>query len=92
MSTVRITWIDSVTPGVIGHKVYRDDVEIADVGLLVQTYDDTTAAIGTTYKYEVQAYTATVESTDETLGVNMNNITTAAVSNNVFDVDFDLTF
>jgi len=77
MSTVRITWVDSVTPGVTGHKIYRDDVELADVGLLVQTYDDTTAAEDTTYKYEVQAYTATGESIIETLGVNMNNITTA---------------
>ena len=77
MSTVRITWIDSVTPGVTGHKVYRDDIEIADVGLAVQTFDDTTALGETTYKYEVQAYTATGESTDEILGVNTDNITTS---------------
>jgi len=86
MSTVRITWVDSVTPGVTGHKIYRDDIEIADIGMAIQTYDDTTAVEDSTYKYEVQAYTATGESTDETLGVNMNNITTeiAKPSNEIY--------
>jgi len=84
MPTVRITWIDSVTAGVTGHKIYRDDVEVGDVGLLVQTYDDTTALAETTYKYEVQAYTDTGESVDETLGVNMDNITTAVIIDELY--------
>jgi len=97
MTTVRITWIDSVTPGVTGHKVYRDDIEIADVGLLVQTYDDATAAADTTYKYEVQAYTAIGESIIETLGVNTQNITTIVepvvdVKNYIFDRSIDCFF
>jgi len=82
MPTVRITWIDSITPGVIGHKVYRDDVELTDLGIGVQTYDDLTAIAGATYKYEVQAYTTTGESIDETLGVNTDNITISVLSIN----------
>lgn len=101
-TSVQITWVDSVDGDVIGHKVYRDDVEIADVGLGVQTYTDDTAEPGTTYKYEVQAYTALTESVEEQLGVNMDNITTVPdVPSNLpyifdgsatswFNSDFDL--
>lgn len=79
MPTVRITWIDSVSPGVTGHKIYRDDVLLIDIpGMGVQTHDDTTALGGNTHKYEVQAYTATDETTDEVQGVNMDYISIAA--------------
>ena len=72
--TVRITWIDSTTLGILGTKVYRDDVEIADIANGVQTFDDINAGEGITYKYEVQAYTSTLESTEENIGVNVETI------------------
>lgn len=72
--TVRITWIDSATLGVLGTKIYRNDIEIGDVGNGIQTFDDINAVEGTTYKYEVQAYTSTLESTDENIGVNVDTI------------------
>ena len=84
MSTVRTTWIDSTTPGVIGTKIYRDDVEIGDVGNGVQVWDDSTAETGTEYKYEVQAYTQNEESTAEIEGVNVETITTQQITNYVF--------
>lgn len=77
-TTVRVTWKDSVSAGVIGHKVYRDDVEIADVGMGVEVWYDDTAEKGATYKYEVQAYSASDETTTETIGVNVKSITTAS--------------
>ena len=88
MPTVRITWVDSTTPGVIGTKIYRQNLKIGDVGNGVQTFDDDTALVGETYKYEVQAYTATDESTAEVIGVNTENITISAETaptNYVFD-------
>ena len=87
--TVKITWVDSTTLGILGTKVYRDDIEIADVGNGIQTFDDVNAQDGATYKYEVQAYTSTLESTDETIGVNVETIeisgTIPIITNYVFD-------
>jgi hypothetical protein len=73
MATVRITWTDSVTPETEGYKIYRDDIEIGDVGTGVQTFDDVNAVDGETYKYEVQGYSPTGESTDEVEGSNVIN-------------------
>jgi hypothetical protein len=85
MPTARITWIDSVSAGVTNHKIYRDDVLLANLGLGIQTYDDTTAVLDQTYKYEVQALNADGESTDETIGVNVQNITISSAP--VYDPD-----
>ena len=89
--TVRVTWIDSVTAGVVGTKIYRDDVEIGDVLNGVETFDDDTADDAATYKYEVQAYTSTGESTAEVQGVNVENITTVPdiINKYVFDQSAD---
>jgi len=76
-TTVQIEWIDSVSATATGNKIYRDDIEIADIGMGVQVYQDDTAETGTTYKYEVQAYSATDETTQEVTGVNTQTITTA---------------
>lgn len=85
---IRTTWVDSTTVGVIGAKVFRDDVEIADVGIGVEVWDDDTALENVLYKYTVQGYTASTISNGEVSGVNTDTITIVpapSISNYVFD-------
>lgn len=69
---IKVIWIDSDTEGVLGTKIYRDDILIATVPFGTLFYEDPTAEVGVQYKYVTQAYTAEGESTGETQGVNMD--------------------
>lgn len=89
MSTVKAIWTDSATPGVLGNKIFRDDVEIADVAQGVQELEDSGASPDTNHKYEIQAYTATHESNKEELKVNMDYIQTVPSADVVINYVFD---
>lgn len=51
---VVLSWRPSNTPGVT-YNIYRDEVEIGSVAVGILTYDDTTAAAGSSHSYTVRA-------------------------------------
>jgi len=54
-SSVKLTWHANTEQDLAGYKIYRNGVQIADVGK-VTTFTDSTASAGTTYSYEIVAY------------------------------------
>lgn len=82
-TSTELKWNLSATQGVMGYKVYRDGVEIADV--TTGMYKDTGLTPGATYNYTVKAYKLTLYS-DPTPVVSVKTLvddssySTAAIS------------
>jgi hypothetical protein len=57
-TTIRLTWVDNADYEA-GYQIYRDGDLLDTVAADVETYDDTTCILGTTYNYKVRAYVGT---------------------------------
>lgn len=55
-TSVNISWQANSESDLAGYKIYRNNVEIANVDKTVTTYNDATVAPGITYTYEITAY------------------------------------
>jgi hypothetical protein len=87
--TITLNWVDSISPGATGVKIYRDDIEIGDVPVGTQQFQDDTAVETTRYKYEVQAYNAETETTLEVPEVNVQYITTEVEYDDIYQAWLD---